>query len=152
MQFFPGFGQFPVLDIPSKSFVTPTLASPGRSLGDGIFLFFLVKDRLLRTGSDLEFHLFLWHPEKKKRQIRNHWAKFSGTHACRSPFIYTWAGDGNFFVKDRLALACLHSLPGQCRFGTQVNFIFLMVFILGFWLAGPLGIRRFTHKAYVWIL
>ncbi len=36
--------------------------SPGRSLGDGIF--FLVKDRLLRTGPDLEFSPFSPVPEK----------------------------------------------------------------------------------------
>ncbi len=43
----------------------------GRSLGDGIFP---LKDRLLRTGSDLEFSLFSPVHEKKCR-IRNHRSK-----------------------------------------------------------------------------
>jgi hypothetical protein len=47
----------------------------GRSLGDGIFP--PVKDRLLRTGSDLEFFAVFSAPGKK-RQIRNHQSKSLG--------------------------------------------------------------------------
>jgi hypothetical protein len=74
---------------------TPAASSraPVQGGPQGTGIFFPVKDRLLRTGPDLEFSLFFPYA-RKNAELGITGQKFSGVHARRSPFSYIWAGDG----------------------------------------------------------
>ncbi len=67
--------------------VANSYESSGRSLGDGIFFLFFVKDRTLRTASGM-----------KSARIRNdRQKKISRGCAAGYPFSYQKSGDGIFF-------------------------------------------------------